>query len=343
MEFHINPNNLPSLAGQTILITGTNSGIGLATTQFLLSRGANIIAGDIAASPPASLAGPGSHNTSNAPSGSHSDIPNLQPGTLFYLPTNVTEWASIRALFEQGYQHFGRIDHVFANAGIRPQSNFLEETLDEDGLLAPPNLRTVDVNLVGVVFTLRLGVYYLKRPGRPQPQSAPGEERSNGEKDMESRMSMQSQDALTQGKSIVLSASGASLRNFWAADYATAKHGVLGLIRGLMEDTISLGGVRVNAVAPSWTDTGMVPRALLESVGARVQDAEVVARAVAGLCGDNDRHGELVYVWDGRFFEINSSKGGMLDAIEEMLPEMVSEGEAMRRLRVTSGAREVVG
>ncbi|KAI9039698.1 NAD(P)-binding protein [Aspergillus affinis] len=329
MEFHINPDDLPSLAG-------TNSGIGLATTHFLLSRGANIIAGDIPASPPLSLPSPGP--------GSDSAITIPPPGTLFYLPTNVTEWTSIRALFEQGYQHFGHIDHVFANAGIRPQSNFLEETFDEDSLLAPPNLGTVDVNLVGVVFTLRLGVYYLKRPGRPHSQLASGVARSNGENDLESKMSPRSRDALPQGgKSIVLSASGASFRNFCAADYATAKHGVLGLMRGLVEDTISLGGVRVNAVAPSWTDTGMVPRAFLERVGARVQDAEVVARAVAGLFGDEPRHGELVYIWDGRFFEINSSEGGMLDAVQGMLPEMMSEGEAMRRLRVTSGAREVVG
>lgn len=142
--------------------------------------------------------------------------------------------------------------------------------------------------------------------------------------------------SVVPGKSIVLSASGASLRSFWAADYATAKHGVLGIIRGLTEDTISLGGVRVNAVAPSWTDTGMVPRAVLESVGAKVQNAEVVARAVTRLFADDDRHGELVYVWDGRYFELNSSKGGMLDALEGMLPEMVSEGEAMRRLRMRS-------
>ncbi|PLB49918.1 NAD(P)-binding protein [Aspergillus steynii IBT 23096] len=335
MEFHINPDDLPSLAGKTILITGTpfstfplespltpstgtNSGIGLSTTHFLLSHGANVIAGDISASPPPSLPNP-----NLTPS-----TPQPKPGTLFYQPTNVTEWSSIRALFEKGHEHFGRIDHVFANAGIRPQSNFLEETFDEDGLLAPPNLGTVDVNLIGVVNTLRLAVYYLKRGDRPQSQQS--ESPSNGEH-------------IVQGKSIILSASGASLRNFWAADYATAKHGVLGLIRGLTEDTTSLGGVRLNAVAPSWTDTGMVPKTLLESVGARVQDAVAVARAVATLFGDDQRHGQLVYIWDGRYFELNSSKGGMLDSVDRMLPEMVSEGEAMVRLRMRSLESRVTG
>lgn len=185
------------------------------------------------------------------------------------------------------------------------------------------------MNLIGVINTLRLGVHYLKRD---QPPHQPSESNPslNGEN-------------LVNGKSIILSASGASLRNFWATDYATAKHGVLGLLRGLTEDTISLGGVRLNAVAPSWTDTGMVPRALLESVDARVQDPEKVACAVARLFGDEERHGQLVYIWDGRYFEINSSKGGMLDAVDGMLPEMVSEGEAMRRLRARGVPRHVSG
>ncbi|KAL4983528.1 hypothetical protein BDW68DRAFT_191258 [Aspergillus falconensis] len=63
--------------------------------------------------------------------------------------------ANLRNLFIGGIEQFGVIEHVFANAGIGPRSNFVEEAFkDKVGngkLLAPPDLRVLDVNLIGAI------------------------------------------------------------------------------------------------------------------------------------------------------------------------------------------------
>ena len=57
---------------------------------------------------------------------------------------------------------------------------------------------------------------------------------------------------------------------------------------------------------------------------------------------DLDRHGEMLYSWNGRFFEINNAKGGLLDSAAKLLPDTVSENEIMTRLVgvVTARKRE---
>ena len=65
--------------------------------------------------------------------------------------------------FKAAEEQYGKIDHVFANAGIAPTTSLLEDDLDEDGNLAPPNLRTLDVNLTGCLYTVKLGIHYLRK------------------------------------------------------------------------------------------------------------------------------------------------------------------------------------
>ncbi|KAL4892705.1 hypothetical protein BDV59DRAFT_202452 [Aspergillus ambiguus] len=290
MELHIDPNTLASIKDQVVLITGSSSGIGKATVDLCLQKGAKVIAGDL--NPPKDA----------APSEDGD-------GNFLFQQTDVTDWRSLRDLFIQGHTRFSRIDHVFANAGIGPRGNFLEETFDEDGLLAPPVLTTVQINLLSVINTVRLAVHYLSKDGAGSNSPV---------------------------RSIVLSASASSIQNFATADYTTAKHGVLGILRGLTDDleqSTAPTAVRLNAVAPSWTATGLVPREVIESMGAVVQEPEAVAKGVVTLFGEPARHGELLYIWDSRYFEINKAEGGLLDSTLKMLPVPVAEDEIMRRLK----------
>ncbi|KAL3454704.1 hypothetical protein BJX65DRAFT_301335 [Aspergillus insuetus] len=311
-EFQIHDDALISLKDKVVLITGSTSGIGLATTKLCLDLGAKVIAGDMNPFPDHFLL---------EQQGKEQD-PQSQSRLLFQ-QTDVTDWPSIRNLFIRGISHFGRIDHVFANAGIGPRTNFLEERFEEDAeddgekLLAPPDLRAVNVNLLGVINTVRLGVYYLRR-GNPDLTSA------------------------SVLRSIVLTASASSFQNFSAADYTVAKHGVLGILRGLVNDlqadSIEAGEgrcprVRLNAIAPSWTATGLVPRDVLVAMGIEVQESEVVARSVIMLWNDEKRHGEVVYSWGGRYVEINRREGGLLDGAIRAVPNKILEEEVMARLK----------
>jgi NAD(P)-dependent dehydrogenase (short-subunit alcohol dehydrogenase family) len=226
--------------------------------------------------------------------------------SLRFFKVDVSEWESVRNLFVQAQACFNRLDHVFVNAGVGPTTDFLDETLDESGQLAAPNMRTMNVNLTSAIYTLRLAVHFFRK------------------------------EDTTHAKSIVLTASASSFQNFSAADYGTAKHGVLGLLRGVGGQIDS--NIRVNAVAPSWTATGMVPAEAIRSMGVPVQEPEAVARSVVLLFADQERYGEVIYSWDGKFREINKAKGGLLDCARNVLGDLVTEDEVMSRLRAAAAA-----
>ncbi|KAL4943892.1 hypothetical protein BDV06DRAFT_234257 [Aspergillus oleicola] len=332
-EFQIPYESLTALKDKVILITGSTSGIGLATARLALSLGAKVIAGDINTFPDAGL-NEGDKETK---------LPNK--GNLLFIQTDVSSWPSIRNLFVRGIQHFGRIDHVFANAGIGPRINFLEETFetgpdaesgtgavtegeeDESELhqasrLSPPDLRVLDVNLLGVIYTVRLGVYFLRRfTSKPA-----GDTENEGE---------------GSSPSIVTTASASSFQDFSAGDYTVAKHGVLGLLRGLYTDLLQVQEppsptyprIRLNGIAPSWTATGIVAADILRRFGAEVQEPEDVAKSVLCLFNDKEKHGMLVYSWGGRYAEVNRCEGGLLEGIARLVPNVAMEGAVLERLK----------
>ncbi|KAJ5210914.1 Short-chain dehydrogenase/reductase SDR [Penicillium cf. griseofulvum] len=274
---------LGGIKGQVVLITGGSSGIGKATAQLCLKHGANVIIADINSLP--------------------SDLETSEK--LRFIKTDVCSWESQRDAFIQIEEWFGRIDHVFANAGLGPTINFLDESLDENGQLTPPNLQTINVNLLGVISTVRLATYYIQKHSV---------HRASGELG-----------------SIVVAASAASFQNFSAGDYTIAKHGVLGLIRGIGYQLE--GKVRLNSVAPSWTATSMIDAAFIERLGVGVQGPEAVARIVCLLFNDQQRHGDVIYSWDGKYQEVNKAEGGMLAAADGILVYSANEESVVRKLR----------
>lgn len=67
--------------------------------------------------------------------------------------------------------------------------------------------------------------------------------------------------------------------------------------------------IRVNTLAPSWTATQVLPdlKTLLDAVSQACQSTDVVARAVAYLMATKSRHGEIIFVCEGKFKEIENS------------------------------------
>ncbi|KAJ6027547.1 hypothetical protein N7499_001003 [Penicillium canescens] len=279
----ISDDSLSLLQDKVVLITGGSSGIGRATVELCLKHGATVIASDI-----------------NPPQADFEATDKFK-----FVKVDVTSWESLHNAFVQAEKWFGRIDHVFANAGVSTTTDFLDGKLDDNGELAPPNLRTINVNLIGVLNTVHLAAHYIQKHSTHRAEGELG--------------------------SIVVTASTSSFQNFSAGDYTVTKHGVLGIIRGL-EHQIE-GKVRLNAVAPSWTATGMIPSDFIESLGVGVQTPEAVARSVALLFTDQQRHSEVIYSWDGKYQEVNKAKGGLLDASEKLLVNIANEETVMRKLR----------
>lgn len=111
-----------SKLGKTILVTGAASGIGLATTNFLIEKGDHVIATDIDKKALDSLANNASIST-------------------FYL--DVTDSKSINDAFEKISEKFSTIDGIVNNAGIFVGGPLVEiRTEDLERILA--------VNVIGV-------------------------------------------------------------------------------------------------------------------------------------------------------------------------------------------------
>ncbi|KAJ5721497.1 uncharacterized protein N7483_009431 [Penicillium malachiteum] len=252
-----------------ILYIGGSSGIGRATAQLCLNLGAKVVIGDL-----------------NPPSSPFENDENLK-----FLAINAAKWESLREMFAKTVEWFGRIDHVYANAGIPTTPSFLDVKLDEAGKLEPPPFSTLDLNFTGTIYTIHLANAYMT-------ELAPEKTTGTG--------------------SIVLASSEAAFRQMKGSDYIISKHGVLGMVRGLT-DSLKEKGIRLNAVAPSWTDTKLISLAARAYYKMKTQTPEVVARSVVLLFVDQSRCGNVLYSKDGIYQEINMGKNGLLEKALQIL------------------------
>ncbi|EXJ91193.1 hypothetical protein A1O1_04302 [Capronia coronata CBS 617.96] len=147
-----------------------------------------------------------------------------------YQQCDITLWKSQRAAFEAGFQKFGSIDGVFVNAGVAEyKDQFFQDGMDKDGLLEEPDRRTLDIDMHAANDTTKLAIHYIKK----------GPEKKNG-------------------GSIVMTASLAGyLASAGAPLYSAAKHGIVGLMRALKNDTAKLG-IAISVVAPGITLTDII-------------------------------------------------------------------------------------
>lgn len=194
--------------------------------------------------------------------------------------------------------------------------DLLTDEFDSSGDLKRPNYITVDINLISVIDTVKLGLHYIRKHPR--------------------------------GGSIVVIASMASFMRFANYDYGLAKHGVHGFVRGLMSE-IGPGTdvpVRLNGLNPSWTDTGILSKEFAAKAGIRQQSASVPARSALLCMADESRHGQMIMTIEGKMSEID---GQLLEAAEGIIRSAPgaegrtrTEGEdfvELRRVFMEAGAQ----
>lgn len=119
------------LNGATVLLTGAGSGIGAAAALALHKRGANVALVDVSAEPVQSLA------------------TELKERAIA-VPASVTNREAMAAAVTSTIDRFGRLDVVFANAGIAYHQPATIRTMDEATFE-----RIVEVDLLGVYRTVR--------------------------------------------------------------------------------------------------------------------------------------------------------------------------------------------
>lgn len=120
-------------------------------------------------------------------------------------------------LFKTAFDKYGRVDIVVANAGISIHQDIFDPNSD---VFQEPSMKEVDINLVGAVFSARIGMHYLRRSG---------------------------------GGDLVLVSSIAGWKECGGlVTYTASKHGVVGIMRGL-HLTATPENIRVNVICPWMT------------------------------------------------------------------------------------------
>ena len=129
---------MTGLAGRRVFITGAARGIGAATARRLYSRGARVALAGLEPELLAAVA----HECGDAPA----------------LECDVRDRLQVEDAVELAVQRLGGLDVVVANAGTAAQLPLLggDPTVFE---------RTIEVNLLGVYYTLRAAGPHIAHPG----------------------------------------------------------------------------------------------------------------------------------------------------------------------------------
>ena len=189
------------LAGKSVIITGAGSGIGRAAAQLFSLEGAKLIIVDRSESV---------HETAKLVSDAG--------GTIEAITADAGSESDVKAYVEKALSKYGKLDAIWANAGI-------------SGGLVPLLEQTVEqwqeilrINLIGPFLAIKHSMPHMVKQGHG---------------------------------SIVLTASVAGLKSGASGHpYASSKAGVISLVQTTAY-SLSGTGVRINAVCPGLIETGM--------------------------------------------------------------------------------------
>jgi NAD(P)-dependent dehydrogenase (short-subunit alcohol dehydrogenase family) len=185
-----------------------------------------------------------------------------------------------------------------ANAGISREESLIPSTLPTAESPPPtcPQLRTMDVNLTGALYTTKLAIHYLLL-NKPTSTSA-----LNGTLEGTSR------------GTIILTASNAGIYPFPVAPlYGATKAAVINLVRSLGPALLP-HAIQINALAPAVLETNIAPSKDLFK-GMIITPMSTLQRAVGEFVADPSRTGEVAEV-HGQSVTIRGPQG-FVDADSE--------------------------
>jgi 15-hydroxyprostaglandin dehydrogenase (NAD) len=127
------------------IVTGGAGGIGTPMSRFLINQGYHVVIADI------------------NPEAGRKAQEILGPSSLF-VQCDLTDWNSHASMFKKAFDWHGRVDLCVANAGVTEKEAFYEKP-DIDQQPSKPNLTVVDLDLVAVIYGLKLFRYYWRKSG----------------------------------------------------------------------------------------------------------------------------------------------------------------------------------
>lgn len=227
-----------SFSGKVVIVTGGSSGIGLESVKAFAREGASVVIADV------------------SPGGADVAQTLQQQGMqVHFVKTDVTSQADQERLISETLKQFGRLDILFANAGIARDDAI-------DRLSLENWQKTIDINLTGVFLSDQYAIRHWLSVGQ---------------------------------KGIIVNCGSihSFVGKQHVTAYAAAKGGVKLLTETLAAD-YAAKGIRVNAVCPGYIDTPLLSALTHEQKEAlvklhpqgRLGHPEEVANVVLFLAGD---------------------------------------------------------
>ncbi|OCL02802.1 NAD(P)-binding protein [Glonium stellatum] len=213
------PLDLTNLKEKSIIVTGGSSGLGAAYVRSFIDAGAFVTIADLK--------------------------PNTEPlpeTRVQFIKCDVRNWAEQVEVFKAAIANSPQksIDIVVANAGVAgPDPLFQPDEGDEP---KEPDLKIININFIGVVYTTKLAMHYFIR----QP------------------------DDSSRDRCLILKSSLAGYMDISGSpSYQSAKFGV----RGLMCNLRHAGRFRVNVVAPWFIATPIMSEKVVETLVPQLKSA----------------------------------------------------------------------
>ncbi|KAF8902917.1 hypothetical protein CPB84DRAFT_1775201 [Gymnopilus junonius] len=198
---------------KVVIITGAANGIGKEAALRFSEHGAKVVIGDLDIASATKVV----------------DEIEKAGGTAACIKCDVTNFDEQVEMFELAMKKYGSVDIVVPNAGVSEIGSFASPRF-KDGRLVKPSMKTMEINLFGVLYTAHLALHYL--------------EVNKKEGDL---------------KSLILIGSMASWAGIPKGEmYAGSKHAVLGVMRSLYP-SFDVKGIRIGVIHPFFADTAIVP------------------------------------------------------------------------------------
>lgn len=209
----------------------------------------------------------------------HKDIPQR----VIFVKMNVAQYVDHVDLFGRAMGAYGHVDHAISIAGVPEHGDWFGPSLSTTSVEDPPSTRTLDVNLLGACYFARVAIAYLR-----------SEEREPG------------------NHSLTLMSSVAGFKESAIPMYQVSKHGVLGLMRTLKAGSVPSRSIRVNALCPWMTETGITESLmpLWKAGDLPLNTEEQVARVISELMRSKSSNGRALYVEGGRAWDIQEGLDG---------------------------------
>lgn len=128
--------------GKTAVITGGTSGIGLATAEALLKKGAKVV-----------ISGRGAKRGEEAVA----KLKEISPDVV-YRQTDTSVEEEVAALIDFAVETFGSVDIMYNNAGIGDQAPV-------DQMSGEAFRKLIDINLIGVFYGIKYAAIQMKKQG----------------------------------------------------------------------------------------------------------------------------------------------------------------------------------